>query len=65
MNGLLADQVALVTRAARGQGRAIVTRLAEEGVDVIGVDVTERAAVVAALHIPGDPTGTATRRRRR
>src|SRR5262245_7666206 len=33
------DRVALVTGAARGQGRAECVRLAEEGADIIAVDI--------------------------
>jgi SDR family mycofactocin-dependent oxidoreductase len=39
MNGRVAGKVALVTGAARGQGRADAVRLAHEGADVIVVDV--------------------------
>jgi NAD(P)-dependent dehydrogenase (short-subunit alcohol dehydrogenase family) len=39
--GLLDGKVALVTGAARGQGRSHARRLAEEGADVIAVDVCE------------------------
>lgn len=39
MGGRVAGKVALVTGAARGQGRADALRLAEEGADVIVVDV--------------------------
>jgi SDR family mycofactocin-dependent oxidoreductase len=39
MSGRVAGKVALVTGAARGQGRADALRLAEEGADVIVVDV--------------------------
>jgi NAD(P)-dependent dehydrogenase (short-subunit alcohol dehydrogenase family) len=39
MSGRVAGKVALVTGAARGQGRADAVRLAEEGADVIVVDV--------------------------
>jgi NAD(P)-dependent dehydrogenase (short-subunit alcohol dehydrogenase family) len=37
--GLVAGKVALVTGAARGQGRAEAARLAEEGADIIAVDI--------------------------
>ena len=39
MSGRVQGKVALVTGAARGQGRADAVRLAEEGADVIVVDV--------------------------
>jgi SDR family mycofactocin-dependent oxidoreductase len=39
MTGRVAGKVALVTGAARGQGRADVVRLAGEGADIIAVDV--------------------------
>ena len=39
MSGRVAGKVALVTGAARGQGRADAVRLAEEGADVVVVDV--------------------------
>ncbi|WP_433503118.1 mycofactocin-coupled SDR family oxidoreductase [Pseudonocardia halophobica] len=37
--GLLDGRIALVTGAARGQGRSHAVRLAEEGADVIAIDV--------------------------
>src|SRR5690242_10323227 len=37
--GRVAGKVALVTGAARGQGRAHAVRLAEEGADVLALDV--------------------------
>jgi len=39
MAGRLAGKVAFVTGAARGQGRAHATRMAEEGADIIAVDI--------------------------
>ena len=44
--GLLDGRVALVTGAARGQGRAHAVRLAEEGADVIAVDIAAQVATV-------------------
>jgi NAD(P)-dependent dehydrogenase (short-subunit alcohol dehydrogenase family) len=37
--GRVAGKVAFVTGAARGQGRCHAVRLAEEGADIIAVDV--------------------------
>lgn len=48
----LTNQVALVTGAARGQGRSHCVRLAEEGADIIAIDVCEA--------IPGVPYFPAT-----
>jgi SDR family mycofactocin-dependent oxidoreductase len=39
MTGRLTGQVALITGAARGQGRSHAIRLAEEGADIIAVDI--------------------------
>jgi SDR family mycofactocin-dependent oxidoreductase len=44
---LLEGKVALVTGAARGQGRSHALRLAEEGADVIAVDLCAQPATVA------------------
>jgi len=41
MTGKLEGRVAFITGAARGQGRAHAVRLAQEGVDVIGLDICE------------------------
>lgn len=49
MTGRLAGKVAFVTGIARGQGRAHAVRLAEEGADVIGLDV---AAPVPSMAYP-------------
>jgi SDR family mycofactocin-dependent oxidoreductase len=37
--GLVAGKVAFITGVARGQGRSHAVRLAEEGADIIGVDI--------------------------
>jgi (+)-trans-carveol dehydrogenase len=39
--GRVADKVAFITGAARGQGREHAIRLAEEGADIIAIDVCE------------------------
>jgi len=46
-------KVAFITGAARGQGRSHAIRLAEEGADIIAIDLLEE--------IPGAPYGPATR----
>jgi SDR family mycofactocin-dependent oxidoreductase len=44
--GSLTGKVAFITGAARGQGRAHAVRLAQEGADIIGVDICEHVATV-------------------
>lgn len=44
--GRVEGKVALVTGAARGQGRSHALRLAEEGADIIAVDLCEQIATV-------------------
>jgi len=39
MPGLLTDKVAFITGAARGQGRAHAVRMANEGADIIAIDI--------------------------
>jgi SDR family mycofactocin-dependent oxidoreductase len=51
--GLLTNKVALVTGAARGQGRAIATRLAAEGADILALDVA--APIPTVLYAPATP----------
>ncbi len=41
MAGRVAGKVAFITGAARGQGRSHAIRLAEEGADIIAVDICE------------------------
>lgn len=41
MTGKLEGKVAFITGAARGQGRSHAVRLAEEGADIIGIDVPQ------------------------
>ena len=45
--GLLEDKVVFITGAARGQGRAHAVRFAEEGADVIAVDLCAQLDSVA------------------
>lgn len=52
MTGRVAGKVALVTGAARGQGRSHALRLAEEGADTILVDVAAPMPAVAGAY-PG------------
>lgn len=51
--GRVDGKVALITGAARGQGRSHAVRLAEEGADIIAVDICE--AVETAEHTTGSP----------
>src|ERR1700760_3445282 len=45
--GKLEGKVAFITGAARGQGRSHAIRLAEEGADIIAVDICAQIASVA------------------
>ncbi|WP_033337840.1 mycofactocin-coupled SDR family oxidoreductase [Catenuloplanes japonicus] len=59
MAGRLQDRVALVTGAARGQGRGIAVRLAQEGADIIAVDIAAPIeSVFYPLATPEDLAGT-------
>ena len=46
MTGLLEGKVAFITGAARGQGRSHAVRMAEEGADVIAVDLCAQIGTV-------------------
>ncbi len=46
MAGRVAGKVAFITGAARGQGRSHAIRLAEEGADIISVDICRDYATV-------------------
>jgi (+)-trans-carveol dehydrogenase len=46
MSGRLEGKVAVITGAARGQGRSHAIRLAQEGADIIAVDICEQIGTV-------------------
>jgi len=52
MSGRVAGRVAFISGVARGQGRAIAVRLAEEGADIIAFDAA------APLPAQGAPPAT-------
>jgi NAD(P)-dependent dehydrogenase (short-subunit alcohol dehydrogenase family) len=57
--GSLDGKVALITGAARGQGRNHAVRLAQEGADVIAIDVCgEIAAIPYPMATPQDLADT-------
>ncbi len=47
MAGPLDGKIALITGAARGQGRSHAIRLAQDGADVIAVDICQQIDSVA------------------
>ncbi|MBF6341444.1 mycofactocin-coupled SDR family oxidoreductase [Nocardia abscessus] len=58
--GRVEGKVAFITGAARGQGRSHAVRLAEEGADIIAVDLCEDIATIGyALATPEDLEETA------
>jgi SDR family mycofactocin-dependent oxidoreductase len=53
--GRFDGQVAFITGAARGQGRAHAIRLAQEGADIIGIDICDQiGSVVYEMSKPDD-----------
>ena len=46
MAGRVAGKAAFITGAARGQGRSHAIRLAQEGADIIAVDLAAQVATV-------------------
>jgi SDR family mycofactocin-dependent oxidoreductase len=55
MAGRVAGKVAFITGAARGQGRSHALRLAQEGADIIAVDLCQQVASVPyAMSTPED-----------
>jgi SDR family mycofactocin-dependent oxidoreductase len=61
MQGRLAGKVAFITGIARGQGRSHALRLAEEGADIIGIDLCAQLDSVGyPMSTPADLTETVT-----
>lgn len=54
MSGRVEGKVAFVTGAARGQGRSHALRLAQEGADIIAVDLVDKVDVVE-MYPPATP----------
>src|SRR3954454_18694196 len=60
MTGRVEGKVAFITGAARGQGRAHAVRLAQEGADIIAVDICKQIdSVRIPLSTPEDLAETA------
>ncbi|MCW2522953.1 MAG: 3-ketoacyl-ACP reductase [Frankiales bacterium] len=57
MTGRVAGKVAFITGAARGQGRAHAVRLAQEGADIIAVDIC--APIAGVQYSPATPADLA------
>ncbi len=55
MTGRVAGKVAFITGAARGQGRSHAVKLAQEGADIIAVDVCKQLdGVTIPMSTPDD-----------
>jgi (+)-trans-carveol dehydrogenase len=59
--GLLDGKVALITGAARGQGRSHAVRMAEEGADIIAVDLCAQVPTVPYAMATDDDLAETTR----
>lgn len=59
MTGRVEGKVAFVTGAARGQGRSHAVRLAEEGADIIAVDVCGPVGNTSRFYSPATPADLA------
>jgi (+)-trans-carveol dehydrogenase len=60
MTGRVEGKVAFITGAARGQGRAHAVRLAQEGADIIAIDICKQIdSVQIPLSTPEDLAETA------
>src|ERR1700745_3790404 len=60
MTGRVEGKVAFITGAARGQGRAHAVRLAQEGADIIAIDICKQVETVQIpLSTPEDLAETA------
>lgn len=63
--GRVQGKVAFITGAARGQGRSHAVRLAEEGADIIAVDICRNYETVGyPMATPEDPRRPRTSSRR-
>jgi SDR family mycofactocin-dependent oxidoreductase len=59
MTGRIEGKVAFITGAARGQGRSHAVRLAEEGADIIAVDMCGEVGRTAKFYPPATPENLA------
>ncbi|WP_216912253.1 SDR family NAD(P)-dependent oxidoreductase [Nocardia noduli] len=59
MSGRVDGKVALITGAARGQGRTHAVRLAKEGADIIAIDICGQAEETAGASMPSTPADLA------
>ncbi len=53
MGGIMTQRIAVVTGAAGGMGRAIVDRLSQDGLHVVGVDIDGPALLMMAADLSG------------